>query len=1062
MFLRTDFTYNDNGDLSYFFNNGGRFRNGSSSYYNSELSPREHYMLMYDTAEERAILNNRKFEQLRDTITTEQFSKREIRYWERQAKAFAPLGQFFSRSHILTPALQTSIDQYDSKFELSDDKRNILQALAAEPIPVYNYRDWNQLLPPLKLDPKTAQRLDLIHSAFTLQTQYKNFEETIAPPQPDKSGTMILRLDAPYGQIEVVALKEIGQGYNAIVYCCMTLNETQVVVKVAKPGRVKSIQMEWDVYKDLKLIGFPVLDIVTQGYGVLLRPYVDPSFFADRIEKYTPTQQSKLEHLWRAANQYALVTGIPLDLKPDNLWWDGTQWLLVDTGPRLDKGDPNQFAYTLNSSSFDEYFETFFVKKKNEDTPLSRDVQLSTTLKRLVLAETDWELATTLVDYQRQVTVLKKKIVSGIHGNPTAVSLLLLQGITAALPITEAIRSNMIILEAVNDVNSFYGGGGGTTTSTGDDHIFNMMGANFMDYIKVVRKLREATTQFHKRLLPELKDALERYTGSMYQEMNQCLRQTNDSIATCDKQTQQLVRDAEQVLSDPDTPRLEGPLILFRAIPAGSTPVSTEIAQTLRLMEVGDLWEERAFMSTSIQQPPDSFVGRNCCLFLIHMKAGTPAYYIGKSSTMASEEEVILMPGTLLRLREKLTGKNGMKHFDKDGRTRRIDTFVFDCEHCDVFDRFLISAPPRELTWAQQLYQTRLKYQPQDSQVGIDRLGPFHLRLMNAIIPRNNEHTLRLVTWNVHEWKTKEGNNSQIDIAETLHVIDGDIVGLQECSGVTPLKTMRNLVSCTADSGSYGEKLRNELLCKRGVQYGATNTFDIGHERCLSTSILYMFGKTLLVGVAHFDAYSERNRLENAKNAVKALEELGVKHGTSNIILMGDFNSYRFDDYTEHNMQQLTAIKQPLAQGMNIFESIKYLEQQGYQDTFVQRSQALNMPNILPRNTTYYGGRIDFIFTHANFDHAHFRLSGCYVFFSTASDHVAVIADFTAVGESVEKFQDDLTGGGADFNSVATTINYGRSTTVDSSTIAKDDVRFMTKGYEGGFGKAGGFGRPRK
>lgn len=273
--------------------------------------------------------------------------------------------------------------------------------------------------------------------------------------------------------------------------------------------------------------------------------------------------------------------------------------------------------------------------------------------------------------------------------------------------------------------------------------------------------------------------------------------------------------------------------------------------------------------------------------------------------------------------------------------------------------------------------------QRQDQTVGINRLALPELVAFNSDIPEKADDAFRVVTWNVHQWCEADrlGKRNTFDeLSRIVRVLDPDVLGLQEVSGRSIGDKQR--VSCDAD-----EELRNELLIHTRVVVVDSLSVDIGHNRCMSLAVLSVGNSLLVTAVLHLDVHDGRNRLENIACALYSLEATCEAYHTNNAILMGDFNSYRKRDYPQPMYEQLVELKARRYQGLNIFEAIDYLESRGWQDTFAGVTP-------IPANTTFFGGRIDFVFTHPGFDFAKFPLRGAYVYFTGASDHLPVVVDF--------------------------------------------------------------------
>lgn len=479
-------------------------------------------------------------------------------------------------------------------------------------------------------------------------------------PVVDKDGTLILQLASKDGKTENTTkdgkeenvqrfdkLQKIGSGYNANVYCCAVLNNTsqnnqenvKLVVKLPKNfASAPAIYGEWLVHQDLLKINFPVVPIVAtdQDLTVLFRPWRDTNQFGNSIVHtktgFSSRQRLELDKIWRKANEYALITHIPLDLTLENLWWDEQQkqWLLVDTGPRLDDNDSNQFGYTLSPSTIDEILSI---------KPLKL-VYLSPGYDQLLLRylgnpygfKVLWPNPSNVVQYKEekekiqahlQKSVLKSKTKEDID-----TTLLLLQ----AFPITKEImrhaQSSVKLAEAIcarfeiciddnKDDDKEKDGNAAGDVQDKKNRVSLQEMKKMQDDVNTIRTLRNDTTEFHQKLASHQKAVISNYTSSSYDSMNKCLRESRHSLNKCASEQKIVLLD--EILSQPDAPALTAPIVVYRAINPSTNKMAAGIQRSLQALKPGDYWEDRGFVSTSVQHPPNTFTGKSCCIFQIYL-----------------------------------------------------------------------------------------------------------------------------------------------------------------------------------------------------------------------------------------------------------------------------------------------------------------------------------------------------------------------------------------------------------------------------------------------------------
>src|SRR5690606_21601205 len=97
----------------------------------------------------------------------------------------------------------------------------------------------------------------------------------------------------------------------------------------------------------------------------------------------------------------------------------------------------------------------------------------------------------------------------------------------------------------------------------------------------------------------------------------------------------------------------------------------------------------------------------------------------------------------------------------------------------------ITKTPPKSLIDA-RIDHPKHPYQPQDSKIGINRLGFFHLKnIYNGYIPKRSSSMLRIGTWNLHEWRNQKKIDRSREIAKDIFkTLEFDVIGLQEVTDV--------------------------------------------------------------------------------------------------------------------------------------------------------------------------------------------------------------------------------------------------------------------------------------
>jgi hypothetical protein len=161
--------------------------------------------------------------------------------------------------------------------------------------------------------------------------------------------------------------KKIGEGYRADVY---RINGGRALKVAHEAGDAFALEVESQINDHLdenfdkyQIRTIPILSKGDKGV-YLEKPLLDKHQIASEILKkgrLSKDQKAQLEALWENGKRYAEDTGIGLDLKASNLFWNGQEWVLFDTGPRTSY---IPYGFTLDIPDFRTYQEIF-----NSDEP---------------------------------------------------------------------------------------------------------------------------------------------------------------------------------------------------------------------------------------------------------------------------------------------------------------------------------------------------------------------------------------------------------------------------------------------------------------------------------------------------------------------------------------------------------------------------------------------------------------------------------------------------------------------------------------------------------------------
>jgi hypothetical protein len=88
-------------------------------------------------------------------------------------------------------------------------------------------------------------------------------------------------------------------------------------------------------------------------FGVFLaKKLLNMSSIASNMGTLSSTQLEALERIFVNAKRYVRDTGIGIDLKASNLYWNGNDWVLFDAGPRMGF---RPYGFTLDVPTFKDF-----------------------------------------------------------------------------------------------------------------------------------------------------------------------------------------------------------------------------------------------------------------------------------------------------------------------------------------------------------------------------------------------------------------------------------------------------------------------------------------------------------------------------------------------------------------------------------------------------------------------------------------------------------------------------------------------------------------------------------
>nr|QBK86464.1 MAG: endonuclease/exonuclease/phosphatase family protein [Marseillevirus LCMAC102] len=270
-------------------------------------------------------------------------------------------------------------------------------------------------------------------------------------------------------------------------------------------------------------------------------------------------------------------------------------------------------------------------------------------------------------------------------------------------------------------------------------------------------------------------------------------------------------------------------------------------------------------------------------------------------------------------------------------------------------------------------------------------------KTFNHLIPQKSQNVIRFMTYNVHFWTDPSGKKTFDKFVTHIKNLQPDIIGLQEVlipgphsrhshsslgwsikNTFSPLYKMGyKIKSCGASkTASLGQtSFGNVLASSLPIVSSDFFILDTPQEpRCVIIGEIKLpDGQNILIVIVHLDVYDLTGKTR--RRQLKMVFERIDSYGNLPTIIMGDFNSLKYDDYSFSEKEWLKRN----SQGNVDYETIEMLKTKGFQDVFERPL----------KYTVWTGRRVDYIFGR-NFP---YKVSGTYIYYSDSSDHLPLIAD---------------------------------------------------------------------
>lgn len=190
-----------------------------------------------------------------------------------------------------------------------------------------------------------------------------------------------------------------------------------------------------------------------------------------------------------------------------------------------------------------------------------------------------------------------------------------------------------------------------------------------------IQQLLDESKQYLSRLSAQSRQVVRQYTGFAHLQMNRCLRKGKKVLPECNDENLSVL---DRIIANGPVSHTD--MTVYR----GFNPHSHQ-AEKLRIsleaLSPGDIFEERAFMSTAYGGVFKEFVGSTCCVMEINVPAGVKMLAVESVSKVNDEREILLSPGMGLQFLGKET-KNG------------LTVYLFQCKYCLPSQRYRQSKAP--------------------------------------------------------------------------------------------------------------------------------------------------------------------------------------------------------------------------------------------------------------------------------------------------------------------------------------------------------------------------------
>lgn len=256
------------------------------------------------------------------------------------------------------------------------------------------------------------------------------------------------------------------------------------------------------------------------------------------------------------------------------------------------------------------------------------------------------------------------------------------------------------------------------------------------------------------------------------------------------------------------------------------------------------------------------------------------------------------------------------------------------------------------------------------------------------------ETDIRIMTYNVHGFKTKEFKNSLKQIVTTIGTIMPDILVLEEVyvhepnEAITPQQLVELFKRHELKYFAFSKTGINAVFSKFPFDH---HEIDLGEDSVTKTSrnaIVCRFrnidqNNDLTVVGTHLDVFDDSGELRKSQvnKILDYLKTQPTSYESNHVVITGDFNSLRRSDYTDTEWKHIVA--EDAERGVStITDVVPILEANNFEDSFHSCAKKIIV-------SVWSNRRIDYIFGH------NIKFSQTTEHRVVDSDHYPVYADIS-------------------------------------------------------------------